>query len=154
MIFYEINSTWLACVEYVPVQRARERDGERERKREVGLTYRGNLQSCRVFRDGRRALRLIATAPANRIPISRFPVRGLASGGSHSSEGYERIVHKSRPRRTSELRDGRYRDCHSSSGTNIETKRDVHRRSIQRGLIDIDGFSSRSFRPFDKSDTL
>lgn len=59
-----------------------------EREKEAGLTYRENLQSCRVFRGGRRTLRLIATAPANRIPISRFPARGFSRarvfGGSRS----------------------------------------------------------------------
>jgi len=63
-------------VGYAPEQRAR--------GKEAGLTYRGNLQSCRVFRGGRwRALRLIATAPAeSHSDLSRFPARSCASAGS------------------------------------------------------------------------
>lgn len=47
-----------------------------ERKKEGGgLTYRERLQSSRVYRGGWRVLRLIPTAPANRIPIPPIPIR-------------------------------------------------------------------------------
>lgn len=42
---------------------------KRERRRRGGLTYQERLQSSRVYRGGWRVLRLIPTAPADRIPI-------------------------------------------------------------------------------------
>lgn len=48
---------------------------KRERRRRGGLTYQERLQSSRVYRGGWRVLRLIPTAPANRIPIPPIPVR-------------------------------------------------------------------------------
>lgn len=146
-----MSPTWLARTGYAPGQCAR----ERKREREAGLTYRENLQSCRVFRGGRRALRLIATAPANRIPISRFSVWSLASEESTPQSRFlslplercRRTGHTSERRRNSDFYDGQYpyRDRHLSNGTSVET-RNVHRRSI-RGLaclIDIDGFFPRA----------
>lgn len=48
---------------------------KRERRRRGGLTYQERLQSSRVYRGGWRVLRLIPTAPADRIPIPPIPVR-------------------------------------------------------------------------------
>lgn len=56
---------------------------KRERRR-GGLTYRERLQSSRVYRGGWRVLRLIPTAPANRIPIPPIPIRVSSPIGEKS----------------------------------------------------------------------
>lgn len=144
MALYGRNPTWRAYVGYAPGQRER----EREREKEVGLTYQENLQSCREFRGGRRALRSLATAPVNRIPISRFPVPSPASGGSLSPRRCVRAGHKSRRSGETSLRwtvSGRRWDCHSSDGTSVGTQNVCAeyrtRGSARRDPIDIDGFS-------------
>lgn len=138
---------------------------EREREKEAGLTYQENLQSCREFRGGRRALRLIATAPANCIPISRFPVRSPASGVSLSlcRDAAAPVINRDARGETSEPCDGsRYRD---GAGTVIRpmvlaSKRATEYRvrgSTRRDLIDLDGFSpprSCLIRPKVVSDVL